>query len=177
MPDVIIITTGDELLYGTTTDTNSSYISRFFFGTDFHVKKHVTVSDSIPDIETAVKNAADEAEIVIITGGLGPTDDDNTVEAVCRITGTRPVFDQWHREKMLSFFSSMKMPVNPFDDKMVSYPDGAYVLKNTKGLAPGFIIDKDDSVIISMPGVPPEMYGMFDSEVKKYIIKKIRHQG
>lgn len=172
MADVIIITTGDELLYGTTVDTNSSYIAKFFFGTNYHVKKCITVSDSIADIESAVRNSISEADVIITTGGLGPTDDDNTVEAICRITGTASVIDPWHRDKMLSFFGSMKMPVNAYDDKMVSYPEGAYVLKNTKGLAPGFIIELDKKLIISMPGVPPEMYIMFNPGVTDFVIKK-----
>lgn len=172
MPDVIIITTGDELLYGTTVDTNSAFICSQFFGTDFSVKRHVTVSDNIEDIRDAVEGALAVADIVITTGGLGPTDDDNTVEAICRLSGSRQVIDTVHNEKMQKFFASMKITVNESDAKMVSYPEGAIIMNNTKGLAPGFIIEKDNKTVISMPGVPSEMEQMFTSELVGYLKNK-----
>lgn len=172
MPDVIIITTGDELLYGTTVDTNSSFICSHFFGTALRVKKHITIPDDIGDISTALNESLSAADIVITTGGLGPTDDDNTVEAVCRLLNLKSSVDINHMEKMQKFFTSMKMPLNESDTRMVSYPEGATVMNNSKGLAPGFIIEKENKMIISMPGVPSEMEEMFTSELSLCLKKK-----
>ena len=169
MRSVIIITTGDELLYGTTADTNSAFISSHLFGTSLRVKKHITVPDSIDEITAAVTQSLSDADIIITTGGLGPTDDDNTVEAICRIFSTKPSVDLKHREKMKDFFASMKMPITGLDKKMVSYPEGALVLNNTRGLAPGFIFEKNSKIVISMPGVPSEMEKMFSTEVTEYL--------
>ncbi len=171
MEDVIIITTGDELLYGTTVDTNSSFICSHLFGTNLRVKKHITVPDSIDEITAAITESLSVADIVITTGGLGPTDDDNTVEAICSIFSTKPSVDLKHREKMQDFFESMKMPVTGLDTKMVSYPEGALVLNNTRGLAPGFILEKNCKIVISLPGVPSEMEKMFSTEVTAYLEK------
>jgi len=169
---VIIITTGDELLYGTTADTNSAYISSAFYGTNLRVIRHVTVSDSIEDITGALTGALAEAEVVILTGGLGPTDDDNTVESLCRLLGIRAVPEPGHLEKMKIFFSSMNMPDRELDIKMVSLPEGSRALANRAGLAPGFIIERDGRTIISLPGVPAEMEPMFTAEVMPYITEK-----
>ncbi|MFA5520042.1 MAG: molybdopterin-binding protein, partial [Spirochaetota bacterium] len=91
---VTVIATGEELLHGTTVDRNSSFISSRFFGTNFKVIKHITVGDTRNDIAKTLLSALDYSDIVIVTGGLGPTDDDNTVEALCSIFNTTPVYDE-----------------------------------------------------------------------------------
>ena len=115
MAEAIIITTGDEILYGTTVDTNSAFISSRLFGTAITVKKHITVPDNTDSIITALAQAFANADLVITTGGLGPTDDDNTVEAVSRFLGLGILIDNTHLEKMKSFFDSMKMPITVSD--------------------------------------------------------------
>jgi nicotinamide-nucleotide amidase len=174
MAEAIIITTGDEILYGTTVDTNSAFISSRLFGTAITVKKHITVPDNTDSIITALAQAFANADLVITTGGLGPTDDDNTVEAVSRFLGLGILIDNTHLEKMKSFFDSMKMPITVSDSKMVSYPESSFILNNTQGLAPGFIIEKNGTTLISMPGVPSEMEEMFTSAVMPYLEKKFR---
>ncbi len=169
MPDVIIITTGDELLRGATLNSNSAFISAKLFGTNFMVIRHITTSDSISDIEDNIRQSMAMSDIVITTGGLGPTDDDNTVSAICRITGREPVIDRYHMKKMEEFFSSMKMQITPYDNKMVSLPEGSLVLNNQYGLAPGFITVISDKAIISMPGVPAEMENMFITGAMDYL--------
>ncbi|NLV67545.1 MAG: CinA family nicotinamide mononucleotide deamidase-related protein, partial [Spirochaetes bacterium] len=174
MAEAIIITTGDELLYGTTVDTNSAFICSRLFGTAITVKKHITVPDSIDLIISELTEASANADIIITTGGLGPTDDDNTVEAVSRLFGLGIVIDNTHLEKMKSFLDSMKMPVTVSDSKMASYPESSFILNNSRGLAPGFIIEKNGTTVISMPGVPSEMEEMFTSGVMPYLEKKFR---
>jgi len=171
MPDVVIITTGDELLYGTTADTNSSFISSQLFGTNFKVIKHVTISDDLNTIASCLKQSVTEADIIIMTGGLGPTDDDNTVDAVCKVVNTDPVIDKESEKSTGKFFSSMNISTNTLDSKMSAVPRDSYVIQNRYGLAPGFIVNHTGKIIISLPGVPAESEKMFNLDVLPYLEK------
>lgn len=170
---VTIIATGEELLQGTTVDTNSSFLSSRFFGTNFKVIKHITAGDSSADIIKTVRSSLSDSDIIIITGGLGPTDDDNTVEALCSIFNTTPVQDENARNKMEKFFSSMNIKIMESDYKMVSIPKNSASLGNPGGLAPGFMISSENKLIISLPGVPDEMIGIFDTSLLEYLEKNI----
>ncbi len=174
MKTVAIITTGDELLHGTTVDTNSSYISWHLFGTDLVVEKHITVGDNIESIISAI-NESLKKDVVIITGGLGPTDDDNTVEAISKIFSRRIITDPSSESRIVSFFNSMKIRINARDFKMASVPEKARVLKNNKGLAPGFIIDEEGKTLIALPGVPAEAQSIFECEVLPYLHERFNY--
>lgn len=178
MIKTIIITTGDELLQGSTTDTNSSYISWCLFGTELNVIKHITVGDDVESITSAISESFVNSDLVIMTGGLGPTDDDNTVEAVCKIFNRSVISDNAAEMKMVSFFESMRIRLNEKDYKMAVVPEDSIVLKNIKGLAPGFIIEENNRTLISLPGVPVESEKMFDEEVLPYLKKRFHfHTG
>jgi nicotinamide-nucleotide amidase len=168
MKKAVILTTGDELLHGATTDTNSSFISWHLFGTDIIVIKHITVGDNIDLIISGLSESFVNADCVIVTGGLGPTDDDNTVEAVCRIFNRSIISDEQAENRMTDFFKSMKIRINDSDYKMATVPSGSIVLKNTKGLAAGFIIEDNMNTLIALPGVPAEAEKMFIEEVLPY---------
>jgi len=169
MPSIIIISTGDELLFGTTVNTNSSFISNLFFGSNFNVVKHITVGDKIDSIVNAISSSIEEADIIITTGGLGPTDDDNTLEAVCSIFNRRIVIDKESNEKILTFFKSMNMPLNEADSKMAMVPENSFVIQNRYGLSPAFIISEKDKIVISLPGVPVESENMMKEDVLPYL--------
>lgn len=170
---VTIIATGEELLQGTTVDTNSSFISSRFFGTNFKVIKHITAGDSSGDIIKTVQSSLADSDIIIITGGLGPTDDDNTVEALCSIFNTTRVYDENAKDKMEDFFSSMNIEIKKSDYKMISLPGNSVSLGNPRGLAPGFMISSDNKLVVSLPGVPEEMMEIFDTSLIKYLEKNI----
>jgi nicotinamide-nucleotide amidase len=166
---VTIIATGEELLQGTTADTNSSFLSSRFFGTNFEVKRHITVGDSIDDIIDAVLESLNYSDIVITTGGLGPTDDDNTVEALCRIFKSVPVHHENSKRKMEKFFSALNIKIRDSDYKMISLPENSKPVDNPKGLAPGFILTSEGKIVIALPGVPDEMMEMFDNNLTGYL--------
>lgn len=172
MPAVLIIATGDELLYGTTVNTNSSFISSLFFGSNFNIIKHITVGDQIDSIVSSINRSMEEADIIIVTGGLGPTDDDNSVEAICRVFNLRTVIDEESNNRIFKFFESMKLSHNRLDSKMATVPENSYVIKNRTGLAPGFIVNLMDKVIISIPGVPAEAENMMLRDVIPYLEEK-----
>ena len=172
MPDVIIIATGDELLFGTTVNTNSSFISSLFFGSNFNVVKHLTIGDEITSIVSSIMKSIEEADVVITTGGLGPTDDDNTVEAVCRVFNRNNITDNQSNDKTVSFFKTMNFNPNKLDIKMSSVPENSIIIKNRKGLAPGFIVEQNNRIIISLPGVPVEAEEMMIRDVLPYLEEK-----
>lgn len=165
---VTIITTGEELLQGTTLDTNSCFLSSRFSGTNFDVIRHLTVGDGIDDIIITISESLAYSDIVIITGGLGPTDDDNTVEALCRIFNSKPVHHENSKIKMEKFFSSMKIQIRDSDYKMISFPENSIPLDNPKGLSPGFIMNGEGKIVIALPGVPDEMTAIFDNHLVNY---------
>jgi len=172
MPDVIVISSGDELLFGTTINTNSASISRFFFGSDFKVVRHETVSDDIDSIVKSIGRSLTEADIIITTGGLGPTDDDNTVEAICKVLNVKPIVHEESLKKIESYFRLIKFSFNRLDPKMASVPENTYIISNQNGLAPGFISNVNDKLIISLPGVPEESEAMMKDGVIPYLQKK-----
>jgi len=170
---VTIITTGEELLQGATLDTNSRFLSSRFSGTNFDVLRHMTIGDGIDDIINALSESFNYSDITIITGGLGPTDDDNTVEAICRILNSRPVHNEASKKKMENFFSSMKIQIRDSDYKMISLPETSIPLDNPRGLSPGFIMNGENKIVIALPGVPDEMTAIFDNHLIKYLEEAI----
>ena len=169
MKTVTIISTGNELIYGDVQDYNSFYISRTLFPTHFSVILHITVGDVFEDLESAVREAIAKSDIAIITGGLGSTDDDKTLEVLQRICGFETQIYQEGYDKLEKFLRVLGRKVIPGDEKMLLVPAGAAIFKNGYGFAPGFAINKDQCVIIAMPGVPREMQGMLEMEVMPYL--------
>ncbi len=171
MYDVTVISTGNELINGTTTDTNSGYISFRFFATNFRIKRIIVVGDSLPDLENVLRESL-SSDFIFITGGLGPTDDDNTIEALRNIAGFTIVQHRDSEKKMKKAFRSFDREVSTSDLKMAAVPEGSHVFENSTGLAPGFLLDHGSCRIIAMPGVPVEMAAMFDNRVIPYLSEK-----
>jgi nicotinamide-nucleotide amidase len=171
---VTVLSTGNELLYGTTLDTNSSFISGALFTLDLHVGMHLVVGDDLDDLERALRHALDLSDIIIMTGGLGPTDDDNTIEALRRIFGFSLHIDGPSRERMASFLRNMGLPMSEADQKMAEVPDGVIVIPNNNGLAPGFIVRQNNKIVIALPGVPREMTDMMARSVIPFLQKECR---
>lgn len=172
MIDVTVISTGNELVNGTTRDTNSSFICHRFFATNFRVKKIIVVSDRLIDLLNSLKEAISSSDIVFITGGLGPTGDDNTIEALQKIIGFNNMQHKESEEKLKQRFKTYGMKADSNDLKMATVPESAVVFRNSMGLAPGFSLTHGNCDIIAMPGVPAEMKDMFDNEVVPYLLKE-----
>jgi nicotinamide-nucleotide amidase len=172
MKSVTVLSTGNEILYGKTLDTNGSFISGALFPLTLQVCMHIVTGDGIDDLERSIRYAVEISDIVIITGGLGPTDDDNTIEALRRIFGFSVRVDNPSRDRMEIFFRDMNLPMSDADRKMVEVPDGVTVIPNTNGLAPGFILQQNKKLIIAMPGVPHEMMEMMVRSVVPFLQKE-----
>ncbi len=152
-----IITIGDELLIGQTIDTNSAWIGARLSNMGFDVCRKITIHDARKDILEAVRTAAGKSDVVIITGGLGPTSDDITKQTLCEFFNTHLVVNQEVLGMVEAMMKRRSFPMNENNRKQAEVPESCKVLKNERGTAPGMWFEKDGTIFISMPGVPWEM--------------------
>ncbi len=167
-----VITVGTELLLGQIIDTNSVYLSHKLaeIGIDLFFK--TTVGDNTERLKQALSIAFERADIIILTGGLGPTVDDITRQAVSEFTGKKLVFKNDILLKINEFFKNRKIEM-PECNKIQAYlPEEALIIENTVGTAPGFIVEHNSKFIIAMPGVPSEMHPMMEKIVIPFILEK-----
>ena len=155
-----ILTIGDELCRGEIVDTNSSGLAARLWDLGITTRWMTSCCDDAQDITTALRQALARADVVVCSGGLGPTEDDLTVDVVSQLVGVEPVVDEPARERMAARFSNM---VTPVQLRQVRVPGGARVYANPQGLAPGFEVVVGGISIFCMPGIPRELYGIFDT--------------
>jgi nicotinamide-nucleotide amidase len=165
MVTVEIVTIGDELNRGEIVDTNSSWLAERLSALGAYVRWRTSVTDDAADMTAALKTAAGRAQIVVTSGGLGPTDDDRTVDVVSALAGVEPVQDPAHFDKMQERFAKRGFRLTPNNLRQVRVPSGAEVLANGPGLAPGFGVTVGSARLYSMPGVPREMKSIFEEHV------------
>lgn len=165
MSKASIVTIGNEILSGATVNTNAAYLAERLLSIGIFVVGGHTVEDDVDAIVRALRFAADEAEIVIVTGGLGPTSDDVTREALAKFFDVELHLEKELLEKIESFFSrrGLQMPAN--NKKQAYLPAGTEALDNNIGSAPGIKAKKDGKIIFALPGVPAEMKTMFEKSV------------
>ena len=159
-----IITIGDELLIGQVIDTNSAWIARHLNELGIDVLRRVAVGDNRHAIISALDQELGTASLVIITGGLGPTADDITKPLLNDYFGGKLVVDERVLEHLKNIFIKRHRPFLERNLKQAEVPDTCKVLFNKMGTAPGMWFDKDDKVIISLPGVPFEMVSIMQDE-------------
>lgn len=161
-----IITIGDELLIGQVIDTNSSWIAQELNKIGVLVKHRVAVGDVWDDIWNALDEEISKADIIIITGGLGPTADDITKPLLCKYFNGKMVVHQPTLDHVTQIFEQiLKRPMIERNAKQAEVPDTCTVLKNEKGTAPGMLFKKDQKIIVSLPGVPHEMKWLMSKHV------------
>lgn len=163
--DAEVVTIGDELNRGEIVDTNSAFLSERLTALGLHVRWRTSVTDDAPDMTEALRRAAARADVVVCSGGLGPTDDDRTVDVVCALTGRTAVEEPAHAERMRRKFAERNFALTPNNTRQVRIPEGAEVLTNPTGMAPGFTIEDSrlgKARLSFMPGVPREMKPMFE---------------
>jgi len=158
-----IITIGDELLIGQTIDTNSAWMGNELSMAGFDIHRKTTVHDNRNDILYALSSASGKSDVVLITGGLGPTSDDITKPALCEFFNTRLVPNSKVLEMVEKMMRKRNFQMNENNRRQAEVPESCTVLTNAAGTAPGMWFEKDGTVFISMPGVPAEM---------KYIMKE-----
>lgn len=165
MPGAEIISQGDEVLTGQTLDTNAAWLAECLTALGFTVLRHTTVGDRRDDIRDAVLAASGRAELCLCTGGLGPTEDDLTAEAVADAAGRALAFDAEAMRQIEGKFARFGKPMPETNRKQAWLPQGALRLDNRWGTAPGFGLQIGHSWLLCLPGVPAEMRPMFDGVV------------
>jgi len=167
-----IITIGTELLTGSTINTNVSYLSEKLTSLGIETCFQTSVGDNYPHLELVLSEAIKRSEIIVITGGLGPTADDITKQAVSNVLKTRLILETGIVSKIERFFKDRKkeIPSNNYNQALIIR--GSMIINNKIGTAPGLIIERDKNTIILLPGVPRELKPMFKDTVSKYLEKK-----
>ena len=166
-----IITIGDELLIGQTIDTNSAFIAQELNKIGVWVKKRVAVADNKDAILKTLADESKEANIIMITGGLGPTADDITKPALCEYFKAELVVNEEALRNVTEIFKKLGRDVTPRNATQAEVPDNCVVLPNLRGTAPGMWWRRDDVVYASLPGVPHEMKGLITNSIIPKIIE------
>ena len=171
-----VITVGNELLSGRTVDTNLADLGRALETLGAPVVSHQTVSDRVEEIALSLQQALQRTELVIVTGGLGPTPDDVTRKAVAQALGRPLALDERVlesiRERWVGFGGSEPMPAN--NELQALVPRGARVLSNPVGSAPGLLLESEGKAVFLLPGVPSEMRAILHESVLPYLAERGR---
>jgi nicotinamide-nucleotide amidase len=163
--DVEIVLVGNELLKGQRSDSHVRYIGWELLKIGVRVARTHTVSDTIDDIAGLVRARLADTRVLIVTGGLGPTPDDVTREAVAQALGLELQFHEPSWDAIRRFFSKRGRTPTDVNRQQAMYPTGGDVIPNELGTAPGFAVDSSGATVIVVPGPPIEVRGMFESDV------------
>ncbi|MCZ6569074.1 MAG: competence/damage-inducible protein A, partial [Deltaproteobacteria bacterium] len=175
--DAWIVTIGDELLRGEIVDSNKSFFSDRLLRLDLESARHVSVPDDPAAIEEVLREAASRARVVLVSGGLGPTRDDITTEVAARAFGRRLLRDAVVLKEIRAFFHSLGREMAANNAKQADFPEGAEVLSNPLGTAPGFMLQAEGALLFFTPGVPRELQRMTDEEILPRIRAKLGRGG
>ena len=164
-----ILSVGTELLFGQIINTNTAYLSQQlnFLGID--VMYHYTVGDNPERLEEMIKMAFEDCDLVITTGGLGPTQDDMTKEIACKTLKDELVLHEESMAQLEEMFAKLGRPMTENNRKQAYMPSRAVVFDNDAGTAPGFALEHEGKIIACLPGPPREMTRMFERRLKPYL--------
>ena len=165
-----IISVGSELTSGQNLDTNSQWLSQRLAEIGIVVGWHTTVADELDDDVAAFRVAAERAALVLITGGLGPTQDDLTRDALAKLAGVELVFHQPSFDHIQQLFAQRHRTMPERNRVQALFPAGAEPIPNAYGTAPGIWMKVAQSILVAMPGVPSEMKAMFDEQVRPRLL-------
>lgn len=166
-----ILAVGTELLMGQIANTNAQYISAKLPEVGVGVYYHSVVGDNPDRLKKSLRLALERADVIITTGGLGPTKDDLTKETIANELGLSLEVDEISKNAILSFFAKLNRQMPENNLKQAYLPEGSIPMRNKNGTAPGCIIEKNGKVVIMLPGPPSEMKPMFDECVIPYFLK------
>lgn len=165
-----VLAVGTELLMGQIVNTNAQYISNRLPDVGVSVYYQSVVGDNPGRLKECLKIALERSDVVILTGGLGPTKDDLTKETVSEVLNRKLVLNEECLHVMKDFFKRMNRPMTENNVKQAYLPEGSIIVKNSNGTAPGCIIETDGKIIVMLPGPPQEMKSMFEGTVIPYFM-------
>jgi len=172
MANAEIVAIGSELLLGQIVDTNSAWMAQRLTALGVNLYFKSVVGDNPDRMKEVIARALERADIVITSGGLGPTQDDLTREVVADVTGRKLVQNAEMLEQVEEHFRRRRRTMTPNNIRQSYMPEGAIAVKNPNGTAPCFIVEEPRGVIYSLPGVPVEMKWLFENEVEPYLRRK-----
>ncbi len=175
-----IITIGDELLIGQVIDTNSAWMAEQLNQIGIRVEQITSISDQREHILTTLKEASERADVIFMTGGLGPTRDDITKTTLCEYFHTHLVFNENAFENIKRIFKTRGFRLTELNRGQAEVPENCTMLLNINGTAPGMWFEKDGKIYISMPGVPFEMKALMTDNILPHLANlspvSIRHR-
>jgi nicotinamide-nucleotide amidase len=167
-----IVTVGDELLLGETVDTNAAWLGRALAAAGLSVVRRYTIGDVDAEIQEAVRGAMDVADLVLVSGGLGPTPDDLTRDSVAALLGRALQLDEELLTGLQRRFEARGVGALPATNRsQAEVPEGAQVLANSHGTAPGLLMEEEGTLVALLPGVPRELRGLFRSGIEPALVK------
>ena len=172
MANAEIVAIGSELLLGQIVDTNSAWMAQRLTALGVNLYFTSVVGDNPGRMREVIQRALERADIVITSGGLGPTQDDLTREIVAEVTGRKLILDAGLLEQVEEHFRRRGRTMTPNNRRQGYMPDGAIPVKNPNGTAPSFIVEDPRGIVFSLPGVPVELKWLFENEVEPYLRKK-----
>lgn len=170
--DTELLSVGTELLLGEILNTDAKYLSEELSALGINVYYHTVVGDNRERLKNALVSALERADMVIASGGLGPTQDDLTKEVIAEAVNEELVLDEESLERIKKYFKATNREMPESNIKQAMLPKNGIILPNNNGTAPGCIIEKNGKIIIMLPGPPNELMPMFEESVKPYLISK-----
>ena len=168
--DAEIIASGTELLMGETQDTNSSFLSSHLPSVGLQVRKITIIGDDFEEYSEALHKAWEKSSFVFTTGGLGPTKDDLTREAIADLVNEKPSVNEEQLKILKRFFSARNSDMPDTNIKQSWLIPSSTAIRNPNGTAPGWWVEKNNKFVIAMPGPPRELYPMWENEIKPKLI-------
>lgn len=169
---MILINIGDELLIGQVVNTNAAFIGQQMAAAGFPLTDVITIGDDGANIRQTLENAFQKTDVVMMTGGLGPTRDDITKKVICEMFQRELVMDEKVLQHVTELFAARGMELTETNRQQAAVPEGCTVLFNTLGTAPGLWLDNDGKVLIVLPGVPFEMEKLIKDEVLPRLLER-----
>ncbi len=164
-----LIAVGTEIILGDIVNTHSQYLSQKLAQLGINVFYHTSVGDNPARLRFTIEQAISRSDIVILSGGLGPTEDDLTKETVCEVLGLPLHQDAEALARMKAFFERIGREMTENNIKQSMVPDGAVVFQNDRGTAPGMAVEKDGKIVLLLPGPPSELIPMFEEQGYPYL--------
>lgn len=167
-----ILAVGTEILLGDILNTNAQYLAKELAGLGIGVYYQTVVGDNPQRLEDTILNAFSRADIIITTGGLGPTEDDLTKETGTKYFGKKLILDERALKRIKKYFDGTGRVMTENNVKQAYVPEGCTVLYNENGTAPGIIVEEKGKILVMLPGPPKETIPMFENQVKPYLASR-----
>ena len=172
-----LLTIGDELLRGEIVDTNAAFLADRLVRLEVETRFHTSVLDDPADMADAFRRAAGRSELVLVSGGLGPTRDDLTIEVLAETFGRKLQLHEPSLTALEAFFARFGREMAENNRKQAFFPEGAEVLPNPVGTAPGCLLEAEGTLFFCMPGVPRELTRMMDEQVIPRVRERVKRSG